>query len=97
MSHLCTNRSVRFLGCLNNPSPTGYGNKGQKVWLDHIRPRVKHFQDSYLSTLALGKHVSIHAESGMVHVLKKSISEILELERAMPFIPDEKERMEVRS
>mgnify|MGYP001325357058 FL=1 len=33
---------------LNNPSPTGFESKGQKIWLDYIKPYVdEYFVDTY--------------------------------------------------
>ncbi|MBC7861448.1 MAG: M42 family metallopeptidase [Bacteroidia bacterium] len=41
--------SLQFLkDYLNNPSPTGFEWRGQKLWMDHIRPYVNEiFTDSY--------------------------------------------------
>lgn len=41
--------SQKFLEAyLNNPSPTGFESKGQKLWLDYIRPNIdSYFTDNY--------------------------------------------------
>lgn len=41
--------SLKFLeNYINNPSPTGFEWKGQKLWLDYIRPYIhEHFTDAY--------------------------------------------------
>ena len=46
---ILTKESVGFLEkYLNNPSPTGFESKGQKIWLDYIRPYVdEYFVDTY--------------------------------------------------
>jgi putative aminopeptidase FrvX len=47
-SHL-TKASISFLEqYINNPSPTGFEWKGQKLWLDYIHPYIdEHFVDAY--------------------------------------------------
>ncbi len=46
---ILTKESIDFLEqYLNNPSPTGFESKGQKIWLDYIRPYVdEYFVDTY--------------------------------------------------
>jgi putative aminopeptidase FrvX len=41
--------SLKFLeNYINNPSPTGFEWKGQKLWLDYIKPYIdEHFVDAY--------------------------------------------------
>ena len=44
-----TKKSEKFLQeYLNNPSPTGFESKGQKMWLNYIKPYIDtHFVDTY--------------------------------------------------
>ena len=46
---ILTKESIDFLEkYLNNPSPTGFESKGQKIWLDYIKPYVDdYFVDTY--------------------------------------------------
>ena len=46
---ILTKESIVFLEkYLNNPSPTGFESKGQKIWLDYIKPYVdEYFVDTY--------------------------------------------------
>ena len=46
---ILTKESIDFLEqYINNPSPTGFESKGQKIWLDYIRPYVdEYFVDTY--------------------------------------------------
>ena len=43
------NKSSAFLNeYINNPSPTGFESKGQKIWLDYIKPYIDdYFVDTY--------------------------------------------------
>jgi putative aminopeptidase FrvX len=47
--------SLRFLqNYLNNPSPTGFEWRGQKLWMEHIRPYVDEiFTDAYGTAVAV--------------------------------------------
>ncbi len=37
-----------FKEYINNPSPTGFEAKGQKLWLDYIKPYIdEHYVDNY--------------------------------------------------
>jgi putative aminopeptidase FrvX len=44
-----TKESIRFLEeYINNPAPTGFEWKGQKLWLDYLNPYIDdYFVDSY--------------------------------------------------
>ena len=46
---ILTKESIVFLEkYINNPSPTGFESKGQKIWLDYIKPYVdEYFVDTY--------------------------------------------------
>ena len=45
MKNIINSKSEKFLQeYLNNPSPTGFESKGQKIWLDYIKPYI----DDYL-------------------------------------------------
>ncbi len=46
---ILTDKSLSFLkDYLNNPSPTGFESKGQKLWLDYINPYIdEFFVDAY--------------------------------------------------
>ncbi len=46
---IITKQSEEFLKrYIDNPSPTGFEHRGQKLWLDYIRPYIdKHFVDTY--------------------------------------------------
>jgi len=48
-SKIITKKSEDFLErYINNPSPTGFESKGQKMWLDYISPYIDtHFVDTY--------------------------------------------------
>ena len=39
---------------INNPSPTGFESKGQKMWLDYIKPYIDtHIVDTYGTVVGL--------------------------------------------
>lgn len=46
---IVTEKSLQFLEAyINNPSPTGFEYKGQKLWLDYIKPYVdEYYVDNY--------------------------------------------------
>mgnify|MGYP001392947328 CR=1 FL=1 len=46
---IITKNSQDFLvKYINNPSPTGFESKGQKIWLKYIKPYIdSHFVDTY--------------------------------------------------
>ncbi|MFD1630608.1 M42 family metallopeptidase [Pseudopedobacter beijingensis] len=46
---IVTKKSLQFLEAyINNPSPTGFEYKGQKLWLDYIKPYVdEYYVDNY--------------------------------------------------
>jgi len=48
-------KSIEFLEqYINNPSPTGFESKGQKIWLDYIKPYVDDYiVDNYGSVAAI--------------------------------------------
>ena len=48
-TEVITKKSEDFLEkYINNPSPTGFESKGQKLWLDYITPYIdEHFVDTY--------------------------------------------------
>ena len=46
-------KSLTFLeNYLNNPSPTGFESKGQKLWLDYLKPYIDDYiVDTYGSVV----------------------------------------------
>ena len=55
LKSLLTPRSMAFMEqYLNNASPTGFETKGQKLWLDYVKPFVDdHFVDPYGTSVAV--------------------------------------------
>ncbi len=52
---ILTKESLTFLEkYINNPSPTGFESKGQKLWLDYIKPYIdEHIVDTYGSVVGV--------------------------------------------
>jgi putative aminopeptidase FrvX len=52
---ILNDKSLSFLeSYINNPSPTGFESKGQKLWLDYIKPYVdEYFTDNYGTAVAV--------------------------------------------
>lgn len=52
---ILNDKSVSFLeSYINNPSPTGFESRGQKLWLEYIKPYVdEHFTDNYGTAVAV--------------------------------------------
>jgi len=55
MKKVITTASENFLAAyLNNASPTGFESKGQKMWLDYIKPYIdSYFTDNYGSVVGV--------------------------------------------
>jgi len=73
MPGILTKSSIAFLErYINNSSPTGYEAKGQKIWLDYVKPFVdEYFQDKYLNTVGI-----INPEARLRVVLEAHADEI---------------------